>query len=127
MAYEWLSNGLSMENTMLSLFFWFCLGSVVVLLNALFSRLGQLAVITLKQAKRVAILIIGVSVVLVGIALIFLPGPAFVVIPAGLAILAVEFVWARRILVNIKNRAKALFDTVVGEHNADPSEGDKLP
>ena len=112
---------------MLSLFFWFFLGSVVVLLNALFSRLGKLAVITLNQAKRVAILIIGVSVVLVGIALIFLPGPAFVVIPAGLAILAVEFVWARRILASIKNRAKALLDTVIGEENVDPSERDKSP
>lgn len=31
-----------------------------------------------------------------GLALLVLPGPAFLVIPAGLAILATEFVWARR-------------------------------
>lgn len=33
-----------------------------------------------------------------GIVLIVLPGPAFVVIPLGLAILAAEFVWARKLL-----------------------------
>lgn len=33
-----------------------------------------------------------------GIALVLLPGPAFVVIPLGLAILAAEFAWARRLL-----------------------------
>jgi tellurite resistance protein TerC len=33
---------------------------------------------------------------LIGVALIFLPGPAFVVIPVGLAILATEFAWAQR-------------------------------
>lgn len=44
--------------------------------------------------KRTAIAVIGGTVVLFGIALIVLPGPAFIVIPAGLAILATEFAWA---------------------------------
>jgi tellurite resistance protein TerC len=35
-------------------------------------------------------------VVLIGLALIVLPGPAFIVLPLGLAILATEFAWARR-------------------------------
>ncbi|MEW6158778.1 MAG: PGPGW domain-containing protein, partial [Verrucomicrobiota bacterium] len=47
---------------------------------------------------------IGGTVVLIGLALVILPGPAFVVIPAGLAILATEFAWARRWL----HRAKAM-------------------
>ncbi len=41
---------------------------------------------------------IGVTVVLIGIIMIVLPGPAFVVIPLGLAILASEYAWARRIM-----------------------------
>jgi tellurite resistance protein TerC len=41
---------------------------------------------------------------LIGVALIVLPGPAFIVIPIGLAILATEFAWARRAVV----RAKAM-------------------
>jgi hypothetical protein len=45
-------------------------------------------------------------VLLLGIALIFLPGPAFVVIPVGLAILATEFAWAQRLLKKVKNHVK---------------------
>ena len=52
--------------------------------------------IKFKIIKRVAILVLGGTVFLLGIALLVLPGPAFIVIPAGLAILAMEFAWARR-------------------------------
>ena len=51
---------------------------------------------TLNKIKRVVIAVMGGTVLALGIALIVLPGPAFLVIPAGLAILAVEFAWARR-------------------------------
>jgi hypothetical protein len=44
------------------------------------------------------------SVVLVGIVMMVTPGPAVIVIPLGLAILATEFVWARRILEHAKRR-----------------------
>lgn len=46
--------------------------------------------------KKIIIAITGGTVLLVGIAMILLPGPAIVVIPAGLAILATEFIWARQ-------------------------------
>jgi uncharacterized protein (TIGR02611 family) len=49
-----------------------------------------------RQARKIGVLIVGGAVMLVGIAMLVLPGPAFVVIPAGLAILATEFEWARR-------------------------------
>lgn len=42
--------------------------------------------------------VLGITVLLIGIAMIVLPGPAIVVIPLGLAILAGEYAWARRIL-----------------------------
>jgi tellurite resistance protein TerC len=45
---------------------------------------------------------IGASVLAFGIALILLPGPAVIVIPIGLAILATEFLWARRILRRLR-------------------------
>ena len=51
---------------------------------------------TLNQIKRVVIAVVGGTVLALGIALIVPPGPAFIVIPAGLAILALEFAWARR-------------------------------
>ena len=48
--------------------------------------------------KGFVIAIIGGTVVLLGVGMIALPGRAVVVIPAGLAILATEFLWARRAL-----------------------------
>ena len=51
---------------------------------------------TMKHIKRVVIAVVGGTVLALGIALIVLPGPAFLAIPAGLAILAMEFAWARR-------------------------------
>lgn len=48
--------------------------------------------------RRLIYSVIGVTVLLIGIAMIVLPGPAFIVIPIGLAILASEYAWARRII-----------------------------
>jgi uncharacterized protein (TIGR02611 family) len=59
---------------------------------------------TLRQAKRLIVTIVGVTVLGIGIAMIVLPGPAIIVIPIGLAILATEFVWARSLLHKIKDR-----------------------
>jgi uncharacterized protein (TIGR02611 family) len=47
---------------------------------------------------RWAFVLVGVLILLVGIAMLALPGPAFVVIPIGLAILSLEFAWAERLL-----------------------------
>jgi ribosome-associated translation inhibitor RaiA len=60
------------------------------------SRRGVPKLISLRTIKRIAILVVGSTVLAIGVALIVLPGPAFIVIPAGLAILAIEFAWARR-------------------------------
>ena len=55
-----------------------------------------------RKARKVMVLIVGGTVLLIGIALLVLPGPAFIVIPAGLAILALEFALARRWLDKAK-------------------------
>ena len=57
-----------------------------------------------SSLRKLIIGIIGGTVLLLGVALIVLPGPAFIVIPIGLAILATEFAWAGNALA----RAKAL-------------------
>ena len=69
--------------------------------------LADLAELTWKSAKRIVILVVGMTVVLAGVAMIVLPGPAIVVIPAGIAILATEFAWARRLLREAKRRLTA--------------------
>ena len=59
---------------------------------------------TVKNVRRVLIAIIGFTVLAVGIVMIVTPGPAIIVIPLGLGILATEFVWAQRILQHVKQR-----------------------
>ena len=58
------------------------------------------AVVSLKDLpaplRKLMVGIIGSTIVLIGVAMIVLPGPAFIVIPVGLGILATEFAWARR-------------------------------
>ena len=56
-----------------------------------------------KKAKKIAIGIVGGIVLAIGIAMIVLPGPAFIVIPAGLAILATEFEWAHDLLHRVRS------------------------
>ncbi len=60
--------------------------------------------VPLGRTHKLAVAVIGGSVVLVGVAMLGLPGPAILVIPLGLAILATKFLWARRWL----KRARAL-------------------
>ena len=54
---------------------------------------------------RAAFVVAGVLILLTGIAMLALPGPAFVVIPIGLAILALEFTWAERLLETALEKA----------------------
>jgi tellurite resistance protein TerC len=68
-----------------------------------------------RGAWRLIILVVGGSVLAVGVAMIVLPGPAFVVIPAGLAILATEFVWARRLLRRVRDYASNVLGTDGGK------------
>ena len=51
--------------------------------------------ITYKIARRIVILAVGSTVLAIGVVMIFMPGPAILVIPIGLSILGLEFAWAR--------------------------------
>jgi uncharacterized protein (TIGR02611 family) len=61
----------------------------------------------LRIARKAAVLLVGGLVLLAGVVLIVTPGPAFLVIPAGLAILSKEFTWARRLLEYGRERVAA--------------------
>lgn len=50
------------------------------------------------RVRKLIVGVIGGTIILFGLALIILPGPAFLVIPLGLAILATEFAWARLLI-----------------------------
>ena len=65
----------------------------------------------IKIVRRVIVSVLGATVLLIGIALLVLPGPAFVVIPIGLAILATEYAWARRWLKKARRLATDVVST----------------
>lgn len=52
--------------------------------------------------KKFCIALMGGTVVLTGVAMLVLPGPGALVIAGGLAILATEFIWARRAMRKAK-------------------------
>jgi uncharacterized protein (TIGR02611 family) len=51
-----------------------------------------------NQVKRVITAIVGGAVLLLGVVAIPYPGPGWLIVFAGLAILATEFTWAQRVL-----------------------------
>ncbi len=76
---------------------------------------------TLQQAKRVIKVVVGFTVLLAGVVMLVTPGPGWVVIALGLAILAAEFVWARRLLDHLKAQGGKLRDAVFSSNNAKKS------
>jgi uncharacterized protein (TIGR02611 family) len=81
-----------------------------------------------RVAKRIVIGIVGGSVLVIGICMIVLPGPAFIVIPVGLGILGLEFAWARIWLKRAKTKAEAMarnFNRKDGRNGVPP--GDQTP
>lgn len=68
----------------------------------------KFAHVTYRAARRIAVTVVGTTVLLIGIVMIVTPGPAIVVIPVGLMILSIEFAWARmwlkRLRETISNR-----------------------
>jgi uncharacterized protein (TIGR02611 family) len=58
----------------------------------------------LKQARKLIVFVIGSTLLLIGIVMLVTPGPAFIIIPAGLGLLATEFLWAKKLLAAVKKR-----------------------
>mgnify|MGYP006136839703 CR=1 FL=1 len=61
-----------------------------------------------KQIRKMVVFLIGISIVLIGCVLFFTPGPAIIVIPVGLAVLATEFIWAKRLLKKFKETTSSI-------------------
>ena len=61
-----------------------------------------------KQIRKLVIFLIGTSIVLIGCVLFFTPGPAIIVIPVGLAVLATEFIWAKKLLKKFKETTSSI-------------------
>jgi uncharacterized protein (TIGR02611 family) len=64
------------------------------------------------RVRRFAVAVVGGALTLAGIALLVLPGPGFVLVAAGLALLATKFTWAARPLAYAKDKAQVGMDEV---------------
>ena len=68
---------------------------------------------TVQQAKRFFKILAGFTLLAFGIVMLVTPGPGWVSIALGLALLAAEFVWARRLLNRLKSEGTRLRDTLL--------------
>ncbi len=78
-----------------------------------------------RPVRRVIIGVIGGTILAIGIAMVVLPGPAIVVIPLGLAVLATEYIWARRWLKKLRVMVQQARDKVSSKQAAEPASPPK--
>lgn len=67
-----------------------------------------------RSARKLVVAVVGLTVLLVGVAMIALPGPAIVVMPLGLGILGLEFAWARRLLRDAQQKTRSAYSRLRG-------------
>ena len=72
------------------------------------------------KTRKILVVTCGFSVLLLGIVMLITPGPAIVVIPGGLGILALEFAWARRVLGRLKRAASRVGSAGADAEDAEP-------
>lgn len=82
------------------------------LVSPLVDDLEELVLLSYREARRVVILVVGVTVVLLGIVMLALPFPGILTIMLGLTILVIEFAWARDWLKRVRNMADLVQDRV---------------
>ena len=74
-------------------------------------------------AKRIAIGIVGGTVLALGVIMLVMPGPGIAGVLAGLGILAVEFAWARSWLHRIRERARSVAGSIRRRNGPPPGPG----
>jgi len=79
---------------------------------------------TLRQAKRLVIAVIGFTVLVFGglLAIPGIPGPGILIIILGLAILATEFIWARKLYRRFKEGAHNIKNSILNNPKKNQGE-----
>ncbi|HMQ11236.1 MAG TPA: PGPGW domain-containing protein [Oligoflexia bacterium] len=62
--------------------------------------------------KKLIVFIVGLTIIIIGIALLVLPGPGLVTIAVGLGVLSLEFVWAKHLFKKMKAYSKDQLDSL---------------
>jgi hypothetical protein len=83
--------------------------------------------ITYRWARRIVVAVIGGTIVLAGVAMVVLPGPAIIVIPLGLGVLGLEFAWARHWLRKLRATASDMVSRVRGRPKVPPPPPPNVP
>jgi len=68
---------------------------------------------SLQQARRFLKILLGFTLLALGVVMIVTPGPGWLTILLGLGVLAAEFVWARRLLDRLKEHGGRIRDAVL--------------
>jgi tellurite resistance protein TerC len=76
----------------------------------------------MRRLKALITTVVGFTVLLIGLAMLVLPGPGLVVIAFGLVILSAEFVWAKRALNHMKARAQTVRDLWSSPNQSPPAQ-----
>jgi len=82
---------------------------------------------TVQQAKRFFIILIGFTLLLLGVLMLVTPGPGWAAIFGGLALLAAEFVWARRLLNHLKTQGVKIRDAVFNANKEKNASAEPRP
>lgn len=77
-----------------------------------------------RSGKRIAVTAAGFVLLLAGIVMMVTPGPGILLIIAGLAVLATEYVWAERLLNLAKHKALHAKDTITRRNRSRPDQHD---
>lgn len=78
---------------------------------------------TMQQAKRFMKILLGFTLLALGVLMIFTPAPGWLIILLGLGVLAAEFVWARQLLEHLKVQGVRLREAVFVRQPADTAGG----
>jgi uncharacterized protein (TIGR02611 family) len=65
-----------------------------------------------KPVRRVSVLLLGTAIALAGVAMLVLPGPGLLVLGLAVAVLALEFDWAKKVAERATRLARELADRV---------------
>lgn len=80
----------------------------------------RLGAISYQLARRIVVAVIGGTILLIGVVMVVLPGPAILVIPIGLGVLGLEFAFARHWLRKLRTTATSVVNRVRGRPKAPP-------
>jgi tellurite resistance protein TerC len=73
--------------------------------------------VTISTARKIVVLVVGSTILVIGAAMVVLPGPALFMIPLGLAVLGTEFLWARRLLTRLREEVRSIANRTLGPAN----------